>query len=70
MSNCQKRKETAVAFMSEMVINLAKEADKNKNNKTYYNELVDAMTMATHLLRETDDSKWKFIGDIKGGQNR
>jgi len=63
MFNSVKRKECAVTFMSEMVINLAKAADKEKNNKEYYNELIDAMTMATHILKNTKDEMWKFIGD-------
>lgn len=53
-----KRKDTAVKFMSEMTVNLAKTSNSDSE---YYRNLIDAMTMATHILKNTKEEAWETM---------
>jgi len=53
-----KRKDSAVKFMSEMTVNLAK---TDHSDSEYYRNLIDAMTMATHILKNTKEEVWESM---------
>lgn len=60
-----KRKDTAVKFIEQVTLNLAKTSNVETE---YYRNLIDAMTMATHILKNTKEEVWESLAPRKKGQ--
>jgi truncated hemoglobin YjbI len=53
-----KRKKMAEASIRGWIIDLAKAADERKGDNKYFHDLVDALTMAAHILNNTPLRDW------------
>ena len=58
-----KRRKIAEKAMQRWIIDLAKASDEHKGDTAYLNELIDALTMAAHILKSVDINLWDDEAD-------
>lgn len=55
------RQQTAIKFVSDVILNMAKTAEQQPENRVYYGNLIDALTMGVHLWKTTSAEKWNMM---------
>ena len=53
-----KRRKIAEQAMQRWIIDLSKASDERNGDNTYFHELIDSLTMASHILKHRPVQDW------------